>query len=85
MAYIRLLSVGYLYHNYPTMTNNDFLLSLLRRQDQARKVFEAAVVGAFRILRETAGRQLPLREVIREAIATDTFFRTAAVGAIAPG
>jgi hypothetical protein len=46
-------------------------------------VFEAAVVGAFGIRRETAGRQLPLREVIREAVATDALFGTTAIGAIA--
>jgi hypothetical protein len=46
-------------------------------------MFEAAVVGAFSIRRKTAGGQLPLREVIREAIAADAFFGTTAVGAIA--
>jgi hypothetical protein len=59
--------------------------SLLRHQDQTRKMFKAAIVGAFRIRRETAGGQLPLREMIRETIATDALFGTAAVGAIAPG
>jgi hypothetical protein len=58
---------------------------LLRRQDQTCKVFEATVVCAFRILRETAGWQLALREVIREAIAADTLFGTTVVGAIATG
>lgn len=58
---------------------------LLRGQDQTRKMFEAAVIGAFSIRREAAGGQLPLSEVIGEAITTDAFFRTAFVGAVAPG
>ena len=59
--------------------------SLLRRQHQARKVFEAAVVGALGIGGEATGRQLPLRKMIREAIATDALFGTTAIGAVTMG
>jgi hypothetical protein len=54
---------------------------LLRRHDQPRKVFEATVIRAFSILREAAAGQLALREMIREAIATDSLLGTTAVGA----
>lgn len=58
---------------------------ILLREHQPRKVFEAAVVGAFRLRGEAAGWQLPLGEMIREAVAADAFFGATAVGTIAPG
>jgi hypothetical protein len=41
--------------------------------DQTRKMFKAAVVGLFGIVRKAAGRQFPAAQMILKALATVAF------------
>jgi hypothetical protein len=51
---------------------------------QLGKVGEGAVHGALGIIRKTTGRQLPVFQVIREALTASTFSRTRLKSTIAP-
>jgi hypothetical protein len=58
-----------------------FLYPALRYQ--FGKIFKRPVVGFFRVLRKAAGGQLPLLQVIRQAVTTGPLSAAGLIGAIA--
>jgi hypothetical protein len=50
---------------------------------QFSKIFKRPVVGFFRVLRKAAGGQLPLLQVIRQAVTTGPLSAAGLIGAIA--
>jgi len=47
------------------------------------KMFKRSVIGFFCIFRKTAGGKLPIANVILNAFATGSFFRTVFIGTVA--